>query len=137
MARLTKTFEIEGRDKNFEVRELKMSEIIGLMSDESMNDLSLKGVWNVFNEKFLPMCSNIKPKELEDMTPSEIEIVWEKFKEVNKSFFALAQKLGQDKMLAEVVENFKGMVLENYLRSVANLSRPVTQESLTTDIPSL
>lgn len=117
--RITKTFEIEGVDKEFMVRELKVKEILGLISDDSLDDLSIDKLKDRFANKFLPLCSNIKLTDIENMTPSELEVVWEKFKEANKSFFGMAQKMGLEDLLMKLKEG----IIADFSKSVANLSK--------------
>jgi hypothetical protein len=117
--RITKTFKIEGYDKSFEVKELKVKEIIGLMAgDESvLDDLSIEKFKELATDKFLPIASNIEFNELEEMTPSELIEVWDHFKEVNKSFFDLAQKMG----LQEMIDRIKEAIIVDFGRTVAPL----------------
>ena len=123
--RNTRTFEIEGYKKTFLVKELKVKEIISLMNEDDLNDTSLDTLKRIFSEKFLPMCSNIELEDLEEMTPSEIEQIWDEFKEANKSFFGLAQKMGLEQMLQKLKEG----ILVDFSRSVVNLSSRDIQES--------
>ena len=102
--RITKTFKIEGYDKSFTVKELKVKEIISLMSEDMLEDLSVETMRDRFSDVLLPMCSNIKFDDLEEMTLSELLEIWNHFKEVNKSFFELAQKMGLDEILIKMKE---------------------------------
>jgi len=95
MARKTTTFSIEGRDKPIELRELTIRDIIPLLEEgESENkDDSLDGFKALF-QKFLPKCSNLdKIEDLYDIAPSDIEMIWEKFKDVNSVFLKVSQQL--------------------------------------------
>ena len=125
--RLTNTFKIEGYDKSFEVRELKVKEIISLMSEDesAFSNLSIESFKNLVSDKFLPIASNIELSDLEEMTPSELVEVWDQFKEVNKSFFALAQKMG----LQEMMDKVKEAVLVDFGRTVVLSSNQDMQES--------
>ena len=123
--RITKTFEIEGYDKVFTVNELKIKQIISLMSGDMLDDTSIESMQQKFSEVFLPMCSNIEMAELEDMAPSEVKIIWGKFKEANESFLEVAQKLG----LEEILQKLKEAIFEDFSNSVVDLSKLDTQES--------
>jgi len=123
--RVTKTFKIEGYDKSFMVKELTMKEIISLMSEDLLNDLTIETMRQRFSEILLPMCSNIEFSDLEDMAPSELMQIWEKFKEANKSFFEVAQKMG----LGELMEKMKLAIFADFGNLVAPSSRQVTQTS--------
>lgn len=120
--RNTKTFEIEGYSKTFMVKELKIKEIISLMSGDLLEDVSLNAMKKNFSEVLLPMCSNIEMSDLEEMTPSELEIIWTKFKEANNSFFEMAQKMG----LSEILQKIKKGITEDFGKIVV--------PSLNTDI---
>jgi len=123
--RITKTFKIEGYDKSFTVNELKMKEIISLMSEDLLDDLTMETMQQRFSDILLPMCSNIEFADLEDMAPSELMQIWEKFKEANKSFFELAQKMG----LGELMEKMKLAIFTDFGNLVAPSSKQVTQVS--------
>jgi len=123
--RITKTFKIEGYDKSFTVNELKMKEIISLMSEDLLDDLTMETMQQRFSDILLPMCSNIEFADLEDMAPSELMQIWEKFKEANKSFFELALKMG----LGELMEKMKLAIFADFGSLVAPLSKQGIQES--------
>jgi hypothetical protein len=123
--RNTKTFEIEGCGKTFIVKELKVKEILSLMSGDLLEDTSIDALKKNFSDVLLPMCSNIEISDLEEMTPSELEVVWEHFREANKSFFGMARKMG----LGEMVENIKQGMIMDFGRTVAPSSKQVTQVS--------
>lgn len=123
--RITKTFEIEGYKETFMVKELKIKEIISLISGDILEDVSIDGLKKNFSEIILPMCSNIKMSDIEEMTPSELEVVWTKFKEANKSFFAMAQKMG----LQEVLEKIKQGMIADFGKIAAPSSKLDTQAS--------
>ena len=123
--RITKTFKIEGYKKEFIVKELTMKEIISLMSEDILDDLTMETMQQKFSNILLPMCSNIEFADVEDMAPSELMEIWEKFKEANKSFFELAQKMG----LGELMEKMKLAIFADFGKLVVPSSNQVTQES--------
>ena len=123
--RLTKTFEIKGYDKSFMVNELKVKEILGLMSDDNLQELTLATMEKQFSKVLLPLCSNVTMEELKEMAPSEIMTIWENFKEVNNSFFALARQMG----LQSVIDNLKVAVIEDFGKLVVDSSKQVMLES--------
>ena len=45
-------------------------------------------------ERLLPRMSNLTTNDLMDMTPGELEMLWEQVKEVNAAFFRIAGALG-------------------------------------------
>lgn len=100
MARKMKTFQIEGREGDVEVKELTVSEILKLMQHEG-DDTSLKGFVDMVGE-FLPLATNLKMEQLKDMAPSDIKVVWEKFREVNDTFFEVSQRVGMGDLLGQL-----------------------------------
>jgi hypothetical protein len=110
MSRITKTFEIEGYKKPFTIWELKVKDIISLMSDNSIEEISLESMRGLFGDIFLPMCCDISIEVMEEMVPSEVAIMWDNFKEVNASFFEIARKMG----LERIIEKLKVAVLEDF-----------------------
>lgn len=120
--RKTITFKIEGYDKSFIVNELSVKEIISLMQDEGIQGQDLNSLKSVFTEKLLPLCVNVEIDELIGMVPSEIMIMWEHFKDMNKDFFDVAQKLG----LADLVADLKKAAISDFLKLLAASSKQDT-----------
>ena len=116
MARKTATLKIEGRKDPFELKEMTVKEIIDLMQGDF--DTSLDGLKQLI-DKFLPLCSNIKQEDLYSMTPSEIEGIWEQFKEINSVFFRVSQQMGLNSMLGDLKE----AVIKDFSSSLAALSK--------------
>lgn len=119
MARKTTTFQIEGRESSFEIKELTVKEIIDLMQSDL--DTSLDSFKQLFG-KFLPLCSNIKPEEFYSMTPSELENLWDKFKEINSVFFKVSQQMGMDQMLGDlkeaVIKDFSNLFVDSLKKGI-------------------
>ena len=122
--RKERKFKIEGYDKSFEVYELSVKEIIGLIEDDSVSDLSITALKELFT-KLLPIGSNLSLEELLEMRPSEIEECWRKFREVNASFFEGIKKMGLTSMLNTVKE----AIIKDFSEMLVNLSKQGTQES--------
>jgi uncharacterized protein YktB (UPF0637 family) len=120
--RKTKTFKIEGNDKSFEVRELKVKEIIGLLqqaSTKAETSTELFGLKEVLEDNFLPLVSNVTMDDIQEMTPSELEIVYNHFREVNKAFFDVARTTG----FQEIAEELKKAFLSDFSALFASSSR--------------
>ena len=119
MARKTATFKIEGYEESFELRELTVKEIIGLMQSDL--DTSLDGFKQLL-DKFLPLCSNIKPNDLYSMTPSELEDIWNKFKEINSVFLRVSQQMGIEQMLGDlkeaVIRDFSNLLADSLKKAI-------------------
>ena len=63
-------------------------------------------------ERLLPRMSNLTTNDLLDMTPGELEQVWEKFREVNAAFFRMAGALGFGKVLEAFRAQLRGDLME-------------------------
>jgi len=101
--RKLKSFKIEGNEKQFEVRELTVREIIELVQGGPEGEGG-KSIMDSLKDSLLPICSNITIDELYDMAPSEIEVIFEKFKEVNRSFFDVARRAGLGTMVESYIK---------------------------------
>lgn len=123
MARKTTTFQIDGYERNFIVNELTVKQIIDLVQKD-VEDTSLTGLKDQFLS-FLPVASNIKLADLYDMTPGDIKIVWEKFKEINSTFFEVSQQLG----LGSLLEDLKKAIIGDFGKLLADSSKLDTSES--------
>lgn len=120
--RKTITFKIEGYDKSFIINELSVKEIISLIQDEGITGQDLDSLRSVFKDRLLPLCINADLDELVEMTPSEIMQMWDRFKEMNKSFFGMAQTLG----LTKVVEDLKNAAIADFSKVLVLSSKQDT-----------
>ena len=130
MARKTTTFQIEGYDKQFEVRELTVKQIMELMQKDA-EDTSLLGLIGQIKD-FLPIATNITMDEIYVMPPSDIQVIWDKFKEVNKTFFGVSQQAGLGDLLGEM----KRAIITDFGKLLVSSSKQGIMESLNTDTPS-
>jgi hypothetical protein len=98
-----RTFSIKGHgDKQFTVKELSVGEIIDLLNPERYASTEWKDWFTFFTENVLPKATSIDSKYVKKMTPSELKIVWEKFKEANTAFFDFSEVLGTTEMLGQL-----------------------------------
>jgi len=134
MARKALTFSIDGREESVELYELRTKDIIELLQDDNLGS-SIKDFKNLIN-KFLPKCSNLKVEDFYNMYPSEMEIVWEKFKEVNSVFLRVSQQMGLNQMLGDFKEVVVKAITEDFSGSLADLLKKDMSELLTMDTPS-
>ncbi len=78
---------------------------------------------------FLKCCTDIDPEKLLDLAPSELELIWETFQEVNASFFKVARWAKLDTMLDQALEGLQDFLTDE----LADLFAPDTDnESGTT-----
>lgn len=86
--RKTKTIKIG--DREITVKELRVKDIRQILETaENENDDFLKQI-----EGLLPLVTDLKLKDMEDMAPSELKVLWEAFREVNSDFLSLTERLG-------------------------------------------
>ena len=120
------TFKIDGYDDPFVVKELTPRQIIEIFQMEGLEDQSILGLKNYFLDKVLPLAvPGLKADALLDMLPSDLGIVWEKFKEVNKAFFGLATRAG----IGKIVEQVKAAALSDYFSLLASSSKLATRNA--------
>ena len=81
-----------------EVKEFRVRDVVELFEEAQEG-----GDFGGLIEKYLPRFVNVNRETLMDMTPGELEAVWNKFREVNESFFKLAGTLKVEKLLNELV----------------------------------
>ncbi|MEG2139876.1 MAG: glycogen debranching protein [Bilophila sp.] len=108
--RKTLDFELESEagSRTVHLRELTVREITDMgtawESSPVLGDL----------ERLLPRLSNLKLDECMDMTPGELEGIWEKFKEVNAAFFRIAEAFG----FGEALEAIRAQMQATLIRSL-------------------
>jgi len=125
MSRKIKTFEIEGRKEPITVKELTVGTIISIAQNIDLENLSLVSFVKFADETFLPECVNLTLEQFKEMAPSEIESIYNKFMEVNKSFFVLAQKMGFQEML----DKMRKAIMRDFLSFVVGSFNPAIPES--------
>lgn len=143
--RRSKTFKIDGYEQQIEIKEMTVREIIelaqtgdGKLFAKDNGEGETKGgtladLRDFIATDFLPKCTNLKIEDLLDLTPSAIEEIFDKFKEVNSAFFAMAGKTG----LAEFGKNIKQAIINDFSAMLVGSLRQATEtQSSTTDIPS-
>lgn len=129
--RRTTTFSIEGRSGQFTVYELTLKEL-QLLLDPQLQQLPAAELFQHLAETFLPLCSNIPREVFMDFAPSEVDFVWEKFKEVNKTFFGLSTRLG----IKDLYEHLRPMLFGTFGVSAANWLKRAMLAQPTTATPS-
>lgn len=118
------TFKLDGNDKAFIVKELTARQILGIFDKKNINvdSLTFAKIREIFGKKVLPVASNITEEELLDLLPSDIDVIWEKFKAVNSVFFRTARQLNK----VEVVEQIKTALVQDFLNAYAKLLKQGT-----------
>jgi len=127
--RNTKTLKFEGREESVTVYELTVKQIIDLVQGDLFGDTALENLKTTLDKEFLPMCTNLRYDDLIIFPPSKLEEIYLAFKEVNATFFVVAQKLGLTKAMEEAWEEIKKAMLEDFSKQSVVLSKLVTPES--------
>jgi hypothetical protein len=138
--RKRKTIKID--EKEITVLEVKVSdilEILGLQEEKKADGKISEGPGDQLKDlvaiirKYLPQfVQNITLEDMIDMAPSEIEQVYNAFKEVNSTFFSLAQRL----KLGEMLERMKDAIIADCSAMFAGFLKQGTETPGNTDSPS-
>ncbi len=118
-------------DKEITVKELTVGEILDLMQSEGDADDSL----TAFGRKadsFLQVSCGLALEDLKAFAPSQIKMLYEKFREVNQAFFDLARTLRAQEMLAGIGEELKRSLASDFRELLSASSKPATGTSGTT-----
>jgi hypothetical protein len=105
--RKTITVTIEGRE--YKVYELKVKEIweIGqAMTNFPKGDEGNKALLGLVKE-WLPKTVSLQWEEAFDLAPSELEELWSKFMEVNKSFLSILGSMGLKNAWGQILKTFQ------------------------------
>ena len=130
------SFKIEGFDKAIEVRELNMNEILSMFSMSGLDKIETwSDILGHVQGEVLPLLTNLTSDEILSFAPSELEIVYNKVKEVNKVFFGLTRA----PMVTRLLEEIKPKILGAFGDSYADLSKlgTLTPEAMDTLISSM
>ena len=121
--RKQKTIKID--EQEITVKELRVKDIRNII--EQGDKIVSKGLDQI--EKILPLATDLTLSQIEDMAPSELQIIWDAFREVNAAFFDLVAKTG-------LVEALKSSILKDLITLFATLSDQVTKSPGNMDTPS-
>jgi|GEM_PF-1337651 len=98
--RRTKIVKIDNRE--ITVKELRAKDIRKLL--EEMERLEKTGDPMEKLDELLPLATDLKVRDLEELAPSELKVLWEAFREVNADFLALTGRLGIGKALVNSLQ---------------------------------
>lgn len=112
--RKTLEFELEGANgsRSIQLRELTVRELMDMGTEFGAGSL----VGDL--ERFLPRLSNLTTDDLMDMTPGDIETIWEKFREVNAAFFRIAEAFGFGAALEALKTQLQAMLISSLLEDM-------------------
>lgn len=123
------SFKVNDYDRQIEIKELTVRQIIQLAQsgektatgnkDEKGNVIgaTMEDFKNFLQGDLLPLCTNLTLEEIIDFPPSVLREIYDKFKEVNKSFFDFAETVGLMNLLGEL----KRGILMDFSKMFVNL----------------
>jgi hypothetical protein len=115
-------------------KEITVRQIRQFWNDfETEQAIGIEGLYNVL-EKFIPICvQGVTIADLIDMTPSEIKQIYDKFCEVNATFFQVARLVeGENPIIVGLRQAIVPLLMIRFV----DLFKPVTSASGTTDTAS-
>ena len=118
--RKQKTIKID--EKEITIKELRVKDIRDII--EQGDKIVSGGLDQI--EKILPLATDLPLSQIEDMAPSELQIIWNAFREVNAAFFDLVAKTG-------LVEALKSSILKDLTALFVTLSKPAIESPGNTD----
>lgn len=121
--RKQKTIKID--EQEITVKELRVKDIRNII--DQGDELVSKGLDQI--EKILPLTTDLTLSQIEDMAPSELQVIWDAFHEVNAVFFGLVAKTG-------LAEAFKSSVLKDLIRVFVTSLAQATESPGNMDTPS-
>lgn len=114
------------------VYELTVKQIIALINDDSLTGNSLEN-FRLFLESHMEKFTSLTMAQAETMSPSELKSIFDAFKEVNATFFEVAQEAG----LLNLLSQLKMAVVEDFSSLFVNsLKLDMVKRRLTMDTPS-
>ena len=117
--RKIKTIKID--DKEITVKELRTKDVRKILSiGETLGEDILKDI-----ERLLPLAFDIKPDEFEELAPSEIQLLWDAFKEVNAIFLEVIGRLGIPQMFGSSIQKY----LSESLAGLSNTAIPAAGDT--------
>ena len=117
-------------DREITIHELRVKDIMSVADGKTTDLLALI-------KELLPKATSLTLKEIQNMSPSELKLIYDAFKEVNEVFFGLAASLKLTSLLETLKQGALTAVQKDLSKLFADSSNGGIQEPQTTDIPSL
>jgi hypothetical protein len=120
-----KTQTVTANDEEFLVKELTVAEILGFLDQETPEEGEpgpvdeVAGLMAQIDDVLEITIPGLKAEVLKTWAPSEIEKVYDTFRAVNQTFFAIAQRLGLDNLLKEVEQAIARDFSNLFVRSLS------------------
>lgn len=112
------TLDIQGKSVPVTLVELTAEQVVNLVDNFGETGVSLKAFRDLLETFLEKNIIGLTSKDLLKMSFSEIEDLFDKWKEVNASFFKISHSLGLDGVLAQV----KKTALQDFVRTFYALS---------------
>ena len=96
---MRKTKKINLNGKEVEIYELRVKDIRHIFSGSKSAEVNFDQLGEL-----LPMATNMKATDLEELSISEVQDLWNAFMEVNAVFFDMAAKVGLGKMISDSIQ---------------------------------
>lgn len=90
-------------NKEIVVKELRVRDMLELMEEW---DKEQNFSWAHAGKVLERATEGLDIEDLKDLTPSEIKVIWDAFKEVNSVFFKAAQAMDLGKVVAQIKDSF-------------------------------
>ncbi len=117
-------------DREITIHELRVKDIMSVADGKTTDLFALI-------KELLPKATSLTLKEIQNMSPSELKLIYDAFKEVNEVFFGLAASLKLTSLLETLKQGALTAVQKDLSKLFADSSNGGIQEPQTTDIPSL
>lgn len=131
--RREKEIDIDG--KKIMIYEIRPLDIKQTFEDNIENINDKTSFFDIF-ELFMPFCSDIKSSDFFELYPSEMEIIFETFKEVNAFFFKVAAGIGIQDYLNQILLIIRKDLFQNFASILHGLQDRVTTDVGNTDTDS-
>ena len=122
----------EGQKRTVTVKELTVSQVLSIFNKFAKPAEDARGLDDMLTEAkelFSMSIEGLQWEELKDFAPSELKMLYDKFREVNAVFFDVARSLGIEEALGEIIRALKS----DFISIFAASSKEDTAMSSTTD----
>lgn len=130
--------EIQIENKKITIFELTVKDIKKLWRDitgasPETENMPMFSNETIMNEHWDKCIHGLKIEETDDMAPSELQLIYDAFAEVNAVFFDLALKIEGENLF---LKSLRATIITNLMLRFATLSNTVTEGSGDTDTVS-
>jgi len=116
----------EDNKKTVTVKELTVSQVLSVFNRFAKPEEEARGVEDMLaeaKELFSMSIEGLQWEELKDFTPSELKMLYDKFREVNAVFFDVARSLGIEEALGEITRALRNDFISIFAASSKEATR--------------